>query len=389
MSLPKEEPEFDFVFAGAGMAAASLLARMLERKEFRFSRILIADPLPFAAGEKTWCFWEKGRGFFELLVEKSWEKAWFRTGDFSSKLELPPYRYKMIQSRALFEFILDELKKRPDIQLVNEKVISSSADSQGVNVVLSDGRTIRSKMLFNSIPEEPPRKQGHFYLLQHFRGWFIKTENIAFDPETATLMDFSIDQGGDCRFVYVLPFSPTEALVEFTVFSEHLLKENEYSAALENYLKKLVPDGYQIRRFESGVIPMYSAPFPPSSHPAIIQLGTRGGMTKASTGYTFMKVQKHSDALIKGLISGKMPASAPGFLSRRFFWFDRVLLRILAEKRLSGSSIFSALFKKNPVQRVFRFLDEESTLAEDLQIMNSVPTGKFLLPGIREALRGK
>ena len=31
-------------------------------------------------------------------------------------------------------------------------------------------------------------------LLQHFEGWTIKTEKSVFNSQTATLMDFSIDQ---------------------------------------------------------------------------------------------------------------------------------------------------------------------------------------------------
>jgi lycopene beta-cyclase len=71
----------------------------------------------------------------------------------------------------------------------------------------------------------------------------------------------------------------------------------------------------------------------------------------------------------------------------RFHWFDRVLLRVLAEKNILGRDIFQALFSKNPPERVFRFLDEDSQPWEELLIMNSVPTRHFLIPGLKELFR--
>jgi lycopene beta-cyclase len=200
-------------------------------------------------------------------------------------------------------------------------------------------------------------------------------------------MDFRISQKGDCRFVYVLPSSPNEALVEYTIFSDTLLTENAYEKELSDYMKTLSPSGFELIQKESGVIPMYSEPFPVSQIPGLIQIGTSGGMTKASTGYTFMKVQKHSEAIVRRLLEGKMPDEKTMSISPRYFWFDRVLLRVLAERIMPGRDIFHALFRKNPPERVFRFLDEESNPIEELKIMNSVPAFKFMLPGIKELLR--
>jgi lycopene beta-cyclase len=383
----QEQEEFDYIFAGAGMAAASLLLRIIRQPELAGKKILIADPHAFAGPEKTWCFWEKGEGFFEALVEKTWDKAWFHGRDFSEELQLPPYRYKMIRRKRVFDAVMSALEKRPDIRIVNSPITSFEVSGNKIKVRCAGGQEFRGGLVFNSIPEEQEKKPGHFYLLQHFRGWFIRTGEDIFNPESATLMDFRIDQENDCRCVYVLPFNAREALVEYTVFSEECLSDARYDEELAAYLSGIAGNGYEILEKETGVIPMYSAPFSSSRIRGLIHIGTRGGMTKASTGYTFQKAQKQSEALIKDLLAGKIPDEKSMKISSRFAWFDRVLLRILGDRILPGRDIFQDLFQKNPVQRVFRFLDEESGTGDEWKIMRSVPTIRFMLAGLKEILR--
>ncbi len=40
--------------------------------------------------------------------------------------------------------------------------------------------------------------------------------------------------------------------------------------------------------------------------------------------------------------------------------------------------IFTALFKNNPSQRIFRFLDESAAPGEDMRILTSLPPLPFL-----------
>ena len=59
-------------------------------------------------------------------------------------------------------------------------------------------------------------------MLQHFVGWEVKAAAGAFDPTTAILMDFRCDQTQGMHFIYCLPFSDQEALIESTLFSPEL-----------------------------------------------------------------------------------------------------------------------------------------------------------------------
>jgi lycopene beta-cyclase len=134
---------------------------------------------------------------------------------------------------------------------------------------------------------------------------------------------------------------------------------------------------YAVTEEEFGVIPMTNHRFAPVNG-RIINIGTAGGQTKASSGYTFRFIQKHSARLVDSLIKKKNPfITVPAGYSR-FHFYDSVLLHILANNKLPGNEIFTRLFKKNKPQQVLRFLDNESSYADELKIISSLPALPFL-----------
>ncbi|EIM78397.1 lycopene beta and epsilon cyclase [Nitritalea halalkaliphila LW7] len=48
-------------------------------------------------------------------------------------------------------------------------------------------------------------------------------------------------------------------------------------------------------------------------------------------------------------------------------------MNVMLTEKEAGVDVFEQLYIKNSMQRLFRFLDEESALWEDILIMNSVP----------------
>ncbi len=100
---------------------------------------------------------------------------------------------------------------------------------------------IFAEYIFNSIVFlKPELKKKEYYLLQHFKGWIIETENPVFNSSEATLMDFRVSQQHGTTFVYVMPFSATKALVEYTLFTEKLLDPLQYDEGLKEYIKELL-----------------------------------------------------------------------------------------------------------------------------------------------------
>lgn len=248
-----------------------------------------------------------------------------------------------------------------------------------------NGEAFFADFLFNSISFfKPVLKPKELYLLQHFKGWIIETEKSAFNPAEATLMDFRTSQEHGTAFVYVMPFTDTKALVEYTLFTGKLLQPNQYEKELKNYIQEILKiDSYKIIENEFGVIPMTNHKFD-AADGHIINIGTIGGQTKGSSGYTFRFIQKHSARLVKNLIKRKNPFIALPAGPKRFLFYDRVLLQILKENKLPGNKIFTQLFKKNKPQQVLRFLDNESSIADELKIISTLPTLPFLKAAIKQ-----
>jgi lycopene beta-cyclase len=108
----------------------------------------------------------------------------------------------------------------------------------------------------------------------------------------------------------------------------------------------------------------------------LLFIGTAGGWTKASTGYTFMSTSKKVKKLVAHLKSEK-PLNT--FNKKDKFWFyDLLLLDVLYANNALGQSIFELLFRKRSPQLIFKFLDEETSFLEDFKFISSPPPWPFM-----------
>lgn len=373
---------YDYIIAGAGCAGLSLAVHMIHSGRFADKKILIVDKEEKNKNDRTWCFWETEPGLFEPVVYHRWDKAWFHSDKLSKLLDLPPYQYKLIRGIDFYYHCFQLIRQQQNIHIRLGEVKGIESKDDGASLLIDDEK-ISGRYIFNSILfNKPDLRQKEHYLLQHFKGWIVDADQPVFKPNEATLMDFRTSQNNGTTFVYVMPFSEKKALIEYTVFNEKLLPDQQYDDGLKNYIHNVLQvSSYKVSESEFGVIPMTNYRFPVSNQ-SIINIGTAGGQTKASSGYTFRFIQKHSAAIVKNLANGKNPAVRSG--AGRFHFYDSILLRILKEKKLPGKNIFTALFKKNKPQRLLRFLDNESSFAEELKIISSLPTMPFLKAALRQ-----
>jgi len=374
--------QYDFIICGAGCAGLSLLIRMIESGQFRDKKILLVDKEEKIKNDRTWCFWETSPDLFESIVYRQWQRIWFHDTDFSRLMDISPYNYKMIRGIDFYNHCFHIIRQQKNIDLFfgNVQEIKTENDKA---VLCINGEKRETTYIFNSILFEKPRlKKNEYYLLQHFKGWVIETDHPVFNPEEATMMDFRVEQQGGATFVYVMPFTETKALVEFTLFSEELLPQENYVKELKNYLKQYLKiENYKLLDEEFGVIPMTNYRFP-ACQGRIINIGSAGGQTKASSGFTFKFIQKHSRAIVDQLIQTGQPVART--FSRRFHFYDSILLHILQHKQLSAQEIFSPIFKKNKPQHLLRFMDNESSGTEDLKVISSLPTWPFLKAALKQ-----
>jgi lycopene beta-cyclase len=378
--------KYDYIIAGSGMAGLSLLYHLLLDDTLNQKKILVIDPVKKTVNDRTWCFWVKDEGVFEPIVCNQWKTLQFFAHDVSRKFDLKEYRYKMIQSGDFYSLVLDFAKKFDSVTFSNEKITDISVQGNDA-LVKTDKGEYAAEYVFNSTGLFNPEMSEKNTLLQHFLGWYIKTDIPVFDSKIGTLMDFRLNQQHGTTFMYVLPTSSTEALVEYTLFSERTLEEKEYITELENYIRdSLKISDYEITHREYGVIPMSKARFKryQGKGNKIINLGTAGGFTKPSTGYTFQFVQKHVVQVAERLKRNQSPAINPSLRERMFFWYDMTLLDVLLTRKLSGEQIFSSLFKKVSPERILAFLANESSFWEEFKIRNSVPLLPFVTSGMKQ-----
>ena len=354
---------------------------MITSRSLAGKKILIVDKDIKDRNDRTWCFWEEGENQFAEIVHKRWEHVWFHSDRFSKLLYLSPFQYKMIRGEDFYRYCLEELQKHSNVKFLTARISDINPTEPSITV---NGDKLYAEYIFNSIPPAMQLQKDEFYLLQHFKGWLINTAKASFDPSAATLMDFRVKQEHGTTFAYVLPLSPTRALVEYTIFSEQLLEQSEYDVHLRDYISnQLEIDDYEIEEEEFGIIPMTNHKFK-AGEGKVVNIGSAGGLTKASSGYTFYFIQKHSAAIVEALVGGNDPAGVNASTPGRFSYFDSVLLNVLSTGKAKGKQIFTDLFKSNSAQHILRFLNNESSIITDLKIISSLPTLPFLKAGLQE-----
>jgi lycopene beta-cyclase len=369
--------DYDYILAGGGCAGLSL-ALNLSRSKLPFEKILIVEAEQKNKNDRTWCYWSSDDNtWYAALADRTWNTLEFRSQSVQVKSDIAPFRYRMIRSADFYAYCHSELKKDTRVTWLQAYITNIESLETNARLTSSQG-SFTSKRIFNSAFRRPLLSSKHLNYVQHFKGWMIQTESAAFEPECPLFMDFSVDQHDDCRFVYVLPRSKTEALVEYTGFSPHAMSDDEYDKELNSYLQKHLKLGaYTITETEHGQIPMYESSFHNPFGEHVTNIGTAGGASKTSTGFTFYFIQQQVESLVADLVKGTaLPDSFRR--NKRFLFYDRVLLQVMANKKLSAAEVFSRLFAQNKIPAILEFLNEDSSLKNEIKLFWSLPSLSFL-----------
>lgn len=376
---------YNYVIVGAGAAGLLLLKALAEDSFFNATSILLIDKSTKTENDRTWCFWEKGLSNLDAYTHKQWQNIQFKTTTQDKIESINPYSYKMIRGIDFYAKLIPELKKKENINFV-QGTVTAITDNQ---IKLADqSHTITADKVFDSrfSYQDLLTQRKYPVLQQHFIGWHIKTDKAVFSASTATFMDFSVPQKGNTRFMYVLPFAVNEALVEYTLFSASPLAIEAYETAITDYLSNLGVSNYEIVAKEQGNIPMTCYPFYKENTANYLKIGIAGGWAKPSTGYTFYNSKKQVERLIALLKNNQSLTQLKP--NKKFWFYDVLLLDILDQKNHLGSIIFGQMFKKRQAKLILKFLDEETNLWEDLQIIWACPKKPFLQALLRRMQSG-
>lgn len=383
----KEKPEsYDLIFIGAGCSVMQWLYAWKQHRTAQAGneqpRILLIDKSENHA-QRTWCFWENKPHLFDSLVSYRWSKLRFMSHQGGREASIAPYSYQHIAGNDFFEQTTAELDELPGITRLRAEVKHTRQNSGSTQVYTDEG-VFSANEVYSSVPDmqkirafSSKQDDGFPGLWQHFRGWYIETTRDAFNPETATLMDFRTLQQGGAVFFYVLPFSKRKALVECTVFGPEIWTEAEYDARLHSYIKAHLLENmsYSVYDTEQGRIPMSMADMRQFSYEGSTPLGTAAGMVKPSTGYMFKRSMLATANAFTHFTGKPVPRwSSPD----RFAFYDSLLLGIIKDEPWQVARIMHELFMRNDFRQVFRFLDEQSTAAEDARMFSKLPYTPFL-----------
>ena len=348
--------EFDYIIIGGGCAGLSLAYELEINNKLKEKTLAIIETRDEYKRDKTWSFWKVFDHNFEDCVIKSWNNFTINSSEGFHELINKSFPYQSINSEKFYKKINSKLNLNPSVSYF-----------KNLNEINSE-----NSLIFNSVFEGKLNKSK---LWQHFQGIEIETSNDIFDDEIVNLMDFNCDQKNDVHFFYTLPFSKNTALIETTWLSD--LEDQSlmnYDLQLENYIKNnLGIKNYKINFIEKGAIPLFCPNF--KNDGKIINIGSAGGMTRLSTGYTFLNIQEHSKYIVKNIDTiGKTKAYNIG---RKYQLLDKIFLKVLENHPEKMPNIFFNMFKTSS-NTAIKFLSNKSNVFEDINIISKMPKLIFM-----------
>ena len=348
--------DYDYVIIGGGCAGLSLAYELEVHEKLKDKTLAIIEPRQKYTKDKTWSFWKVVPHNFDDCVKKNWKNFSINIPGKTNYLECGNFPYQSIDSGLFYQKINNRLK--------NNKNISFFKNITEINT--------KNSFIFNSVPEI---KKNHLNLWQHFCGVEVETKNNFFDEEIFNLMDFDCEQRESVHFFYTLPYSKNKALIETTWLSRmNDNSQKDYDNQIKEYIEKhLKIKNYEIIFKEEGAIPLFYPLYKKEKNK--INIGTAGGMTRLSTGYTFLNIQEHSKYLRENIEN--ISNSRRFEISKKYQFLDDIFLRVLDNHPEKMSNIFFKMFKASP-KTVIKFLSNKSSFLDDLIVISKMPKLTFL-----------
>jgi lycopene beta-cyclase len=348
--------DFDYIIIGGGCAGLSLAYELEIHNKLENKTLAIIEPRHEYKKDKTWSFWKVSSHNFDDCVKKKWENFSINIPNKTKHLVCNLYPYQSIDSGLFYNKINNKLKENKNISFYkNIKQIS-----------------LENAFIFNSVPSLKTSKNN---IWQHFCGVEIEVKNNFFDDQIINLMDFDCEQRNSVHFFYTLTYSKNQALIESTWLSKmNDNSQKDYDYQIKDYIENhLNLKDYRIAYKEEGAIPLF---YPSNNKDKNkINIGTAGGMTRLSTGYTFLNIQEHSKYIRKNI---ENITNAKIFeINKKYQFLDNIFLKVLEKHPEKMSSIFFKMFNGSP-NTVIKFLSNKSNILEDLSIILKMPKWTFV-----------
>ena len=368
------QDKYDFIIIGAGCAGLSLAYRLIDKK---FKVCILESSSDIYKKNKLWSFWDIYKTPFNHLIQKKWNYLLIKNCSDTVKINCNNYKYQSINSHDFNNYILKKIKKNKNINIEYSSKVEKISQRNKIVYVKTDKKELKCNHVFDSRPENKK-----IYMTQQFFGAYIRSDNEIFDDNYPILMEFS-NTKNNFHFMYFLHFSKKTALIESTYFSSNKesknLDENYINKYMENNYKN---EGFVIEKKEFGMIPM-DVNINGESYNYITKIGSNSGVTRASTGYTFINIQKQCDGLIKKILKNdKNIRTRKNFHSLLLRKMDSVYLNIVKDDPAYMKSALIKLFKTKHHNAQIRFLSDIPSILDIIKIIFYLPKKKFLLYAI-------
>ena len=295
------------------------------------------------------------------IARKTWHRWQVITPSQTVTQTAKAYPYAGLESKAW----LSKCKAEAN----SVKISTAKVEAVDGQAITTDQGVIRAETIFDSRP--PPIPQG--MMIQSFIGHEVQTANPVFDPDCAILMDFRCDQSRGIHFIYVLPYSERQALIESTMFAPKVEDDAFYEKAISDYLAAYceVEQVITLRR-EKGAIPMGILDTPDEGS---IPIGGRGGAIRPSSGYAFAFVQRQVDQILEG--------NPPRPHQMIDLMMDRVFLKVLKSSPKLAPKLFSKMAAKLSGDEMARFMSGRADMALRMKVVMAMPKWPFLMALIK------
>ncbi len=395
MNILKEN-YFTYTIVGAGASGLWLAYALLEQGLLDNHTLCIVESDIDKGNDRTWCFWDVQTTIPAEIISKVWSDIYNQHSD-SETDKLDPFQYYHIRSADFYAYIKKCLSKNNNVFWKNEHIHSTRNVNSQVEIVSNLSTWYSDYSFLSTLPEADLKgketifshrekylqnlnnKKQDLFLWQSFIGWRVETQQNVFIDNRISMMQFNVNQGGSTQFIYELPFDKKHALVEMTRFGKDKLSKFEAETELKKFMNNK-GCSYTIIEEEIGAIPMTTT-YDISrkylvENERIIYIGVVAGALKPTTGYGFKRMKEYGESLAKAIkYQKKIPTMHRLW---RFRLYDTLLLSILKSQPEKGKQIFEALFKTQPIQRILRFLDEETTVWDEIKIFIRLPIRLFL-----------
>lgn len=369
---------FDLLIAGGGLAGGlCALALHQRRPELRVGIVEAGERL---GGNHLWSFFEsdiaaRNKPLVEPLVVHRWPAYSVMFPGHHRNLMQP---YRSIESERLDEVVRSVL---PPSSIIR----STATQVSRTHVTLESGEPVEARAVLDA---RGGKADGLDLGWQKFVGELLHIPQ-GHGLSEPIVMDATVDQSDGYRFVYCLPFSPTQLFVEDTYYTDGPeLNRERLSGLIADYAASR---GWQIAgrsRQEHGQLPVVLGGdfqrFWPEADP-VARAGARGGFFHPLTSYSLPEAVRFASWLADELpLDGLAEATRSRALEHwRKTRFDRLLARMLfrAADPPERYRILQRFYRLSPAL-IARFYAGQSTLADRVRILAGKPP-----VSVRRALR--